>query len=116
MNLSDRINAVIKENKLKQRQFANELSVTESYISAIINGRNTNISPALASLIEEKYGYNAEWVLNGNSPKIKQFSKNRNLSVTHQKLLMKVEDIDEAQAKAILAFIKYLEETEDDES
>lgn len=116
MNLSERVKIILTEQKLNQRQFSSELGVTESYISAIVNGKVLNISHPLASLIEEKYGYHAKWILQGIAPKIKQLSKNRNLSDTHQKLLMKVEDIGEAQAKAILAFIKYLEETEDDES
>ena len=38
------------------------------------------ISQSLAVLIEEKYGYNAEWVLNGTEPKLKQVSKDKSLS------------------------------------
>lgn len=70
MNLSDRIKIILKENHLKQKELAKELGVTESYISALLKGRNTNISQALATLIEEKYGYNSEWVLNGTEPKL----------------------------------------------
>lgn len=70
LNLSDRIKIILKENHLKQKELAKELGVTESYISALLKGRNTNISQALATLIEEKYGYNSEWVLNGTEPKL----------------------------------------------
>ena len=57
MNLSERISIVLKENHLKQKDLAKEIGVTESYISAIMNGRNAAISMTLATLIEEKYGY-----------------------------------------------------------
>ena len=65
MSLSERIRMILKENHLKQKELARELGVTESYISAILNRRNTNVSQALATLIEEKYGYNSQWILNG---------------------------------------------------
>ncbi|MFR2553574.1 MAG: helix-turn-helix domain-containing protein, partial [Clostridioides difficile] len=46
LNLSERIRLILKENHLKQKEFAKEIGVTESYISAILNGRNNNISMA----------------------------------------------------------------------
>ena len=75
MNLSERIRLILKENHLKQKDLATELGVTESYISAILNGRNSNVSQALATLIEEKYGYRSSWIMDGAEPKLKSKRK-----------------------------------------
>lgn len=112
MNLSDRVKIILKENKLKQKDLANEIGVTESYISAIVNERNTKLSQSLATLIEEKYGYSMEWVLNGQEPKLKQVSKNKFLSPMHQKALTQLEKMSDEQVKAVLAFINSLDEVE----
>lgn len=114
MNLSDRIRLILKENHLKQKEFAKEIGVTESYISAILNGRNTNISMALATLIEEKYGYSNAWILDGTEPKLKVAGKNRTLSDIHKKAILQIEKLSPAQIKAVLAFVKALEEVEND--
>lgn len=115
MDLSERIRMILKENHLKQKELANELGVTESYISAILNHRNTNISQALATLIEEKYGYNRQWVLDGSEPKLKVAGKNRTLSDIHQRAILQIERLNSEQIRAVLAFIKYLEEMRDED-
>lgn len=114
MNLSERIRIVLKENHLKQKELAKEIGVTESYISAIINGRNLNISQALATLIEEKYGYSSSWILDGTEPKLKVVGKNRTLSDIHKKAILQIEKLSPEQIKAVLAFVKSLEEVEKD--
>lgn len=114
MNLSERISIVLKENHLKQKELAKEIGVTESYISAIINGRNLNISQALATLIEEKYGYSSSWILDGTEPKLKVIGKNRTLSDIHKKAILQIEKLSPEQIKAVLAFVKSLEEVEKD--
>lgn len=114
MNLRERISIVLKENHLKQKELAKEIGVTESYISAIINGRNLNISQALATLIEEKYGYSSSWILDGIEPKLKVIGKNRTLSDIHKKAILQIEKLSPEQIKAVLAFVKSLEEVEKD--
>lgn len=114
MNLSERIRLILKENHLKQKELAKEIGVTESYISALTNGRNGNISQALATLIEEKYGYNSLWVLDGAEPKLKMVGKNHTLSNIHKKAILQIEKLSPAQIKAVLAFVKSLEEVEKD--
>lgn len=114
MNLSERISIVLKENHLKQKELAKEIGVTESYISAIINGRNLNISQALATLIEEKYGYSSSWILDGTEPKLKVVGKNRTLSDIHKKAILQIEKLSPEQIKAVLAFVKSLDEVEKD--
>ena len=114
MNLSERISIVLKENHLKQKDLAKEIGVTESYISAIMNGRNAAISMTLATLIEEKYGYSCSWIMNGTEPKLKAAGKNRTLSDIHKKAILQIEKLSPEQIKAVLAFIKSLEEVEND--
>lgn len=112
MEQCDRIRLILQENRLKQKQFASEIGISESYVSMLLKKPDINLSQSLASLIEEKYGYNAEWVLNGVEPKLKQISKNKTLSELHQKALAQLEKMNEEQVKAVLAFINSLDELE----
>lgn len=112
MNQCERIRQILKENKLKQKQFASVIGVTESYISKLLKDPDIRLSQSLAVLIEEKYGYNAEWILNGTEPKLKQISKNKSLSEIHQKALAQLEKMNDKQVKAVLAFINSLDELE----
>lgn len=112
MNQCERIRLILQENKLKQKQLATKLGVTESYISKLLKDPNIRLSQSLATLIEEKYGYNAFWVLNGEEPKLKQVSKNNGLSELHQKALAQLEKMNDEQVKAVLAFINSLSEVE----
>lgn len=112
MNLSERIRLILKENHLKQKDLATELGVTESYISAILNGRNSNVSQALATLIEEKYGYSSSWIMDGAEPKLKVKGKNRTLSDIHKRAILQIEKLSPQQIEAVLAFIKFLEDAE----
>ncbi len=112
MNQCDRIRQILKENKLKQKEFASVIGVTESYISKLLKDPDIRLSQSLAVLIEEKYGYNAEWVLNGTEPKLKQVSKDKSLSEIHQKALAQLEKMNDEQVKAVLAFINSLDELE----
>lgn len=112
MNQCDRIRQILKENKLKQKEFASVIGVTESYISKLLKDPGIRLSQSLAVLIEEKYGYNAEWILNGTEPKLKQVSKDKSLSEIHQKALAQLEKMNDEQVKAVLAFINSLDELE----
>lgn len=112
MNQSERIRLILEENKLKQKQFAAEIGVTESYVSKLLKNPEIRLSQSLAVLIEEKYGYNSDWLINGTEPKFKQLSKNKALSELHQKALAQLEKMDEEQIKAVLAFINSLEDLE----
>lgn len=112
MNQCDRIKLLLQENKLKQKQLAAEIGVTESYVSKLLKNPDIHLSQPLATLIEERYGYNADWIINGIEPKLKQISKNKTLSELHQKALSQLEKMNDNQIKAILAFINSLDELE----
>jgi len=108
----DRIKLILKENKLKQKELAAEIGVTESYVSVLLRKPDVRISRSLAILIEEKYGYNADWVLCGTEPKLKQVIQNSDLSEIHQRVLAQVEKMNDHQVKAVLAFINALNDIE----
>lgn len=112
MNQCDRIKLILSENKLKQKQFASEIGVTESYISKLLKNPDIGLSQSLATLIEEKYGYSAAWIIEGKEPKVKQVSKNKDLSALHQKALSQLEKMNDEQVKAVLAFIDSLDNIE----
>ena len=108
MELKERISLILKEHCLNQIEFAALIGVTGSYISSLCSGRNMRLSPALARLIEEKLGYNAQWVLTGEGDKLKQVSKNPNLSDAHKRAILQLEKMNDAQLCAVLAFIDSL--------
>lgn len=112
MNQCERFKMILSENNLKQRQFASEIGVSESYVSMLLKKPEINLSQSLASLIEEKYGYSSSWILTGSEPKFKQISKKKSLSVFHQKALAQLEKMNEQQIKAVLAFINSLDQIE----
>lgn len=112
MELKERISAIIKENHLKQKELAALMGVTESYVSTLLSGRNRNISVSVANLIEEKLGYNAQWLLSGDEPKYKRLSKNPNLSDIHRQVILQLEKMPESEIRAVLAFINSLDDIE----
>ena len=112
MNQCDRIKLILQENHLKQKEFAAEIGVTESYISKLLKDPSIRLSQQLATRIEEKYAYTTDWTLHGTEPKFKQFSKNKTLSELHQKALSQLEKMNDEQIKAVLAFINSLNEIE----
>lgn len=112
MELKERISAIIKENHLKQKELAALMGVTESYVSTLLSGRNRNIPVSVANLIEEKLGYNAQWLLSGDEPKYKQLSKNPNLSDIHRQVILQLEKMPESEIRAVLAFINSLDDIE----
>lgn len=113
MELKERIAIIIAENHLKQKELATIMGVTESYVSTLLSGRrSTNLSTSVANLIEEKLGYNAQWVLTGEEPKFKKVSSNPNISDTHRRVIMQLEKMSDAQLRAVLAFMNSLDEVE----
>ena len=69
MTLADRLNLIIKEQKLTKKEFAAQLSITENYVY-LLTGKSKNrpdtIAPARAKLIALEFGYDADWILHGN--------------------------------------------------
>ena len=70
MTLADRLNQIIKEQKLTKKEFAAKLSITENYVY-LLTGKSKNrpetIAPSLAKLIALEFGYDKTWILTGSS-------------------------------------------------
>ncbi len=69
MILADRLNRIIKEQGLNKRAFAKRLGITEQYVHLLTGNaksRPSSISPALAKLIALEFGYDADWIMNGD--------------------------------------------------
>ena len=69
--LADRLNQIITEQKITKLEFAKRIGITDNYVY-ILTGSNAEkkrkrtISPTLAKLISVEFGYDANWILNGN--------------------------------------------------
>jgi len=75
MTLADRLNQIIAEQKLSKREFAKRVGMSENYLYILTgNSRpdsnlNKTISPMMAKVIALEFGYDADWILNGESGK-----------------------------------------------
>jgi predicted transcriptional regulator len=68
--LSDRLNRIIAELGIPKSEFARSVGITRDYIYLLTGrtGRVKSLSRSVAMLIEQKYGYRAEWILTGAPP------------------------------------------------
>ncbi len=68
MTLADRLNQIIKEQKLTKKEFAAKLSVTENYVY-LLTGNSKNrpdtMAHSLAKLVALEFGYDEAWILHG---------------------------------------------------
>ena len=73
MTLEHRLNQIIEEQKISKREFAKRVGISENYIYILTSNsrpgtnQNKNISPILAKVIAIEFGYDANWILNGNT-------------------------------------------------
>ncbi|MDO4317213.1 MAG: helix-turn-helix domain-containing protein [Lachnospiraceae bacterium] len=105
MTLSDRIKLIIQECNIKQVEFAESLGISANYVNLLVKGKKNNISDTLAKLIEETYGYSANWVMNGEgSEKISP-----SLSAAKAALLKKIYKMPDEEIVALLAFANSLD-------
>ena len=65
MTLGDRLRIILNERNIKQVDFAKVLGVSANYINLLISGKRGPIFDTLAKLIEDTYGYSAQWVMSG---------------------------------------------------
>ena len=91
MKLSDRIRLIISENGLKQKEFAQR--------------DESGVSHSTATLIEERYGYSAGWILDGKEPKMSRKGRNASLSPVQRRVIADIEQMDDKDLAAVKAFI-----------
>jgi len=109
MELKDRIQLILTEQQIKQKDLAGALKVTESYISNILKGKRCNISEPLALLIEQVYGYSSQWVATGEGDRYAAKADRPALSPTKKRLIAEIEKMSEAELDAVKVFIDSLD-------
>ena len=105
MSLGQRVQIILKERKLKQVEFARALGISANYVNLIVNNKKETISDTLAKLIEECYGYRAQWVLDGSGEKL---SANE-LTAEKSEILKKIQKMSVSEVRAVLAFVNTLD-------
>jgi transcriptional regulator with XRE-family HTH domain len=108
MGLKDRFAVILNETKLKQKELASIMGVSDSYVSYIVRGNKTNLSNTLANLIEARLGYSAEWVLHGTGNKIKHDSKDKAATYEQERARSQIEHMTNEQVKAVNMYIHKL--------
>ena len=72
MTLSDRLNKIIDEQNISKVEFARRIGVTKNYIYILTGNsrkdtdQNKVISPMIAKVISMEFGYDENWILNGD--------------------------------------------------
>ena len=68
MTLADRLNKIIDEQGLTKRAFAKRVGVSENYIYQLTGNKEKldTISETLAKLIALEFGYDKDWIVNGD--------------------------------------------------
>jgi transcriptional regulator with XRE-family HTH domain len=105
MTLGERISAIIREQRIKQVDFAKSLGISANYVNLLANDKKTAMSHSLAKLIEEMYGYSAQWVINGGeekfAPEVTLYNK--------AELIKRVRGMSDEEVRATLAFVMSLD-------
>ena len=100
---------IINESGLKQKEFAKSINVTDSYISKLIRDES-GMSRRTAMVIEQLYGYSKDWIISGQEPK-KSPGQGGGLTILQRKIIMDVEQMNEGELRALLAFIESLKKS-----
>jgi transcriptional regulator with XRE-family HTH domain len=82
-NANERLRDYFKSKGITQEQIAEDLSVTQSYVSSILRG-NTGIGVRVAKKFAEKYNLSIEWILTGHEG---EGSKNDALDVNYLEII-----------------------------
>jgi len=106
MALSDRVRTIVNEIGLTQKNFAKSINVTDSYISKLLRDES-GMANSTAMLIEQLYGYSKEWIIKGKDPKMLA-GRGRKLTSLQRKIIMDVEEMNEGELRALLAFTESL--------
>jgi transcriptional regulator with XRE-family HTH domain len=65
--IAERFEQMIKELHISKAEFARQTGVTRNYIYTICGGKNKSCGWSFAMLIEQKFGYPAEWIVTGEA-------------------------------------------------
>lgn len=110
MTLGERIRIILNERRVKQVEFAKSLGISANYVNLLANDKKTNISDTLAKLIEETYGYSAQWLMEGVGEK----NVDGSVSASKAEIIKKIQTMSDRDVNAALAFVKTLESVNKD--
>ena len=105
MSLGQRVQTILRECKIKQVEFADSLGISANYVNLLANGKKETISDTLAKLIEERYGYRAQWVLDGSGEKL----TTSGLTAEKAEIIKKIQKMSRSEVRAVLAFVNALD-------
>lgn len=111
MTLGQRFKTILEERGVKQVQFAKVLGISANYVNLLVNDKKDTISETLAKLIEETYGFSAEWVLTGMGKKYSAAGT----SAEKAEVLKKIQRMSDGEVRAVLAFVNSLESLKEQE-
>lgn len=109
MELKDRIQLILNELDIKQKDLAGAIKVSDGYVSNLVNGKNPNISETLALLIEQTYGYSAQWVLTGEGDRCLSKGDAPDLSPAQRRVIAKIETLSRPEVDAVKVFLDSLD-------
>jgi len=105
MTLGKRVQVILKERNIKQIDFARSLGISANYVNLLANDKKSNMSHTLAKLIEETYGYSAQWVLNETGEK----SVRNQYTASKIEILKKIQKLSDNEVIAVLTFVETME-------
>ena len=91
---------------VKQVDFARDLGISTNYVNLLVNNKKSSISSTLSKLIEQTYGYSADWIISGNGEKI---VKKDNLTSIRDEVMKRINKMSDDDVKAVLAYAQTLE-------
>ena len=106
MGLSDRLRTIVCDLDISQTKFADTLGVSFTYINCLINGKRENLSQSLAILIQQIYGYSAQWLLYEEGSVLKKIIR-RTLK-TRPQLINILNTFTKEEINMVLDHIEYI--------
>ena len=105
--VSDNLHTIIGELNTSQTNFAREIGTSFTYVNMLLNGKRFKISKTLARLIEELFGYSADWIRKNKGNKMKDwFTAFRK---EHPDFIENVKKLKPNEIKLVMEFIDLLE-------
>ena len=106
MGLSDRLRTIVCDLDISQTKFADTMGVSFTYINCLINGKRENLSQSLAILIQQIYGYSAQWLLYEEGSVLKKIIR-RTLK-TRPQLINILNTFTKEEINMVLDHIEYI--------
>jgi transcriptional regulator with XRE-family HTH domain len=105
MALGDRIQTILKEKGLNQRQFAESIFATNGYISRLLKD-HVGMSNSTAMLVEKVHGYAKDWVLHGTGPKRLEKGEVQALTALQKGIIVEIERMSDDELFFMAVYIE----------